>query len=76
MTDEKPKKNGKGNEPALHFGRMTPIDHKWTEHAVIIPADTDPKELLIRSYFRHYANQLKAGDILTCFWEDGSFEAS
>ncbi len=76
MTDEKPKANGKGNEPALHFGRMTPIDHKWNEHAVIIPADTDPKQLLARAYFRHYANQLRAGDILTCFWEDGSYEAS
>ena len=68
--------NGKGNEPALHFGRMTPIDHKWNEYAVIVPAKTEPKEVLQRPYFRHYSNILKPGDILTCLWEDGTQEAS
>lgn len=66
----------KKHQPALHFGRLTSASHKWNEYAAIIPADTPKEAVLDPHYWKHYTRDLKPSDIITCFCEDGSWEAS
>lgn len=73
---ETPKANGK-HQPALHFGRVTTAEHKWNHYAAVIPAETPKERMLEPHYWKHYASNLfKPSDIVTCFCEDGSWEAS
>jgi len=61
---------------ALHMGRCSPSGHKWNRYDVTIPAETNPEDLLDPHYWRHYGALLKPSDILECFCDDGSWEAS
>lgn len=60
----------------LHFGRLLPVGHARRELSANIPAGTPLETILEPTYWGHYTNDLKPGDIIEAMCEDGSWEAS
>jgi len=66
----------KKQDRRLHYGRLTTVEHKRRELYADIPAGTAVEDILKPDYWVHYAAEIRPLDIIECFCEDGSWEAS
>lgn len=52
----------------------TPAENRRNVHLAVIPAATDPKDILTPIYWSHHARIFHTFDVIECVWADGSRE--